>query len=530
MLTILGALPLGGALLTFAVRGRLGRWIGLIVALATVVLAVTLIVLQGQGHDLAVQYLWIEPIGAWWALRLGGLAQPMVLLSVLLPVAALLVTWRLGESDDDAIPPDEGGRADKTRAPWAGELFTPLTLLLEGLALYVFLADDLLLFFFFFEATLVPAYFLIGGWGGARRGGAALKFLLYSLAGGLVLLAGVVALAAVSAGTAQPSLLLGDLARLNLAPGLERWVFVAFFVSFAVKAPLVPVHSWLPDVAGQATPGASMLVIGVLDKIGAFGMIVLCLRLFPHASQWAAPVVLILALVSILYGAFMAVASPTLMRLVAFTSISHFGFMVFGIFAFTSASLTGTGVYMFAHGLSAAALLLVAGWTCVAQGTQKIGEFAGVGRKAPLLAGLFLLSGLATLSLPGFGNFTGEFLVLAGAWQRHPVTTAIAVLGTLAAAVYVMLVYQRTMTGEPAKPDETAEEDASDDADEGRPAPAPSHDLGPRQAGVVGVLIAGLLVVGFVPSLVTAMVEPTSSATMTSLGLSDPAPAIKGGK
>jgi len=525
MLTILGALPLAGAAVTFAVRGRFGRLIGLAFAVATLALGVVVVVLQGHGFDFAAQYRWITPIGAWWALALTGLAKPMVLLSVVLPPAVLVATWRLGEADDDSVAPDEtiadpaGDHAPEAgRAAWSGSLFTPLVLLLEGLALFVFLANDLLVFFFFFEATLVPAYFLIGGWGGAHRGGAAFKFLLYGLGGGLVMLAGVVSVAAAavsSAGEDGPSLLLSDLATgLHLAPGLERWLFVAFFVAFAVKAPLVPVHSWLPDVAGQAAPGATVLIVGVLDKIGAFGMIALCLRLFPDASQWAAGAVLVVAVVSILYGAVMAVASRTLMRLVAFTSVSHFGFMVLGIFSFTSASITGAATYMFAHGLSAAVLLLVAGWVAVRQGTQRLGEFGGLGRKAPWLAGLFLLGGLATLSLPGFANFAGEFLALAGAWQRHPIYTAVAVLGTLVAAIYVMLAYQRTMTGEIA-PEAAARA---------------KGDVGRRQAGVAGVLIAGLLVTGFVPSLITTMVEPSTAATMAALGVDDPTPAIVGGK
>jgi NADH-quinone oxidoreductase subunit M len=502
---------------TSAVRGRIGRWIGLGVAAATLVFGVTLVLMQGHGFDFTCAYRWIAPIGAWWALSLSGLAKPMVLLTTLLPLAVLVATWRLGEPDDDSIPPDESDEADAdgaaARTSWSPALFTPLALLTEGLALFVFLADDLLVFFFFFEATLVPAYFLIGGWGGARRGAAALKFLIYSLAGGLVLLAGVIGLAAASAGTGRPSLLLSDLAGLNLAPGIEKGLFIAFFISFAIKAPMVPVHSWLPDVAGQAAPGASVLIIGVLDKIGAFGMIALCLRLFPGASQWAAPVVLILAIISILYGAFMAIASKTLMRLVAFTSVSHFGFMVFGIFCFTTASLSGAGVYMFAHGLSAAALLLVAGWVSTRLGTQTIGRFSGLAAKVPLLAGLFLMSGLATLSLPGFANFTGELLVLAGAWQRHPIYAAVATLGTLAAAVYVMLVYQRTMTGEPD--------------------PEPSHsvrELGKRQTAVVGVLLALLLVAGFVPGPLVSAIAPTSAQAMTALGVDDPSPAILGGK
>ncbi|MCL2316730.1 MAG: NADH-quinone oxidoreductase subunit M [Actinomycetia bacterium] len=517
LLTILGALPLLGAVVTFAVRGHLGRWIGLVFAAATLALGVTLVAMQGHGYDFTVQYSWIPAIGAWWALSLTGLAKPMVLLATILPLAVLIVTWRLGEDDDDAIAPDEVA-ADpverEARASWRGGLFTPLALLVQGLALFVFLSNDLLLFFFFFEATLVPAYFLIGGWGGVRRGGAALKFLLYSLGGGLVMLAGVVQLIANSVSTGTPSLLLGDLAHLPMSAGVARWCFIAFFVAFAVKAPMVPVHSWLPDVAGQAAPGATVLVVGVLDKIGAFGMIALCLRLFPQASQWAAPVVLILALISILYGALMAAVSRSLMRLVAFTSISHFGFMVFGIFSFTSASITGAAAYMFAHGLSAAALLLVAGWTATKLGTQSVGEFTGVARKAPLLAGLFLMSGLATLSLPGFANFAGEFLALAGAWQRHPVYTAVATLGTLLAAVYVMLAYQRTMTGEP---DEATAEQLK-------------ADLGIRQAGVAGVLVALLLVGGFVPSIITTMVAPTTQQTMTALGVDDPSPAILKGK
>jgi NADH-quinone oxidoreductase subunit M len=276
---------------------------------------------------------------------------------------------------------------------------------------------------------------------------------------------------------------------------------------------MVPVHTWLPDVAEQATPGSSALLVGILDKIGTFGMLRLCLGLFPEAAHWATPVVLTLAVVSILWGAMMAATSRDLMRLVSYTSVSHFGFMVLGIFAVTTPSITGSIFYMFNHGFATAALFLVLGFLVHRRGSARIEDFGGVQKTAPVLAGLFLVSGLATLGLPGTSSFASEFLVLAGSWQRHPVYVAVATLGMVLAAVYVLRAYKRTMTG-PVTEGTSAHVTA---------------DLGGREKAVLAPLIIVLLVFGFFPKPMLNVIEPAARATMSQVGMTDPQPVVKEG-
>ncbi len=497
LLTALGVLPLVGALLTFLVKGNPGKMLAFAFSLATLALGVWVFV---QSGDLSEAHQWIPAIGAWYALGLDGMGKVMVLLTVVLVPVVLLAEWHVGER----------------RPGWSTRVFFALALLVEGLALFVFLATDVLLFYLFFEATLIPMYFLIGGWGGPRRGAAALKFLLYSLAGGLIMLFGVIGVGAHSAASADgPSFLIADLAKLDFSGGVGRWLFLSFFIAFAIKAPMFPVHTWLPDTAEQATPGSSTLLVGILDKIGTFGMIRLCLGIFPEASSWATPVILVLAVISVLYGALMAIGSKDLMRLIAFTSISHFGFMVLGIFAFTTQSLTGSIFYMLNHGFSTAALFLVIGFIVQRRGSARIEAFGGVQKVAPVAAGLFLVSGLSALALPGTSSFISEFMVMAGAWQRHPIITAVATLGTVLAALYIMLAYQRTMTGPVT---EQVSEHFRD-------------DLGWREKSVLAPLIALLLVFGFVPGPLMNVVENTAKDAMATLGMTDPAPAaVEGGK
>ena len=233
----------------------------------------------------------------------------------------------------------------------------------------VFAATDVFLFYVFFEAMLIPMYFIIGSYGGPQRSYAAVKFLLYSLFGGLLMLAAVIGLFVVSDGGNQ-AFLFENLLGLDIAPNTERWLFLGFFVAFAIKAPLWPVHTWLPDAAAESPPGGAVLLVGVLDKVGTFGMIRLCLPLFPDASRWAAPVVITLAVIGILYGALVAIGQTDIKRLIAYTSISHFGFITLGIFALTTTASSGSTLYMFNHGFSTAALFLVAGFMISRRGSR----------------------------------------------------------------------------------------------------------------------------------------------------------------
>ncbi len=512
-LTILGLLPLVGSVVVFVIRGRGGRSAAMAFSLATLVLGVAVFFMTG----LTEKVRWIPTIGAWYALDLDGMSKLLVLLTVILVPIVLLAEWRLGEgstarSTAPATPPDTS-RAAVVASRWSGDSFAALTLLLESFTLYVFMASDLLLFYLVFEATLIPMYFLIAGWGGPRRVAAALKFLLFSLAGGLVLLVGVIGMYVVSTRNRAPSLLTADLAGLPMGEWTGRWLFIAFFVAFAVKAPMFPVHSWLPDAAEQARPGASTLLVATLDKIGTFGMIRFCLAFFPEASHWATPFVMTLAVISILYGALMAVGSKNLLRLVSYTSVSHFGFMVLGIFALTTSSLSGSIFYMLAHGLSAAAMFLVVGFLIDRRGSALIADYGGAQKFVPVLAGVFLTAGLATLGLPGTANFVGEFLIMAGAWQHHLVLVAVAVVATVLAALYVMLAYQRVFTGPPTEQSERYLR----------------HDLDGREKLVIAPLIVLMLFFGIVPGPTLDVTHSTATQAMTQVAATDPQPSVPTG-
>lgn len=497
LLTILALLPLVGALVLLLLKGNTGKLVGLGFALTTTILGVVAFV-SSLGGPLVENVPWIRAIGANYALELDGLSGVLVLLTVILVPVVMIAEWNVDETP---------------AARWTGRTYFSLALMMQTFALYVFMAGDLLLFYIVFEATLIPMYFLIGGWGGAKRSAAAMKFLLVSLAGGLVMLVGVAGVYAVGAQQGQVSFLLSDLQQIDFGGAVGNWLFVAFFFAFALKAPLVGLHTWLPDAAEQARAGTSTLLVGVLDKIGAFGMIKVCLMVFPEASRWATPVILVWAIVSMIYGALMAFGTKDLLRFVSYTSISHFGFMVFGIFAMTTQSLTGSIFYMLAHGFSSAALFLVIGFLVHRRGTAEISAFGGVQRVAPVLAGFLLIAGLATLSLPGLANFVSEFLVMAGAWQRYPIHTAVITIGMVLAAVYVLSMYRRTMTGPVTS--QTAEHI--------------TEDLTTRERAAVVPLLVLLLVLGFYPSPILDVVDDAATGVMSVVGVQDPAPQIEEG-
>jgi NADH-quinone oxidoreductase subunit M len=354
-------------------------------------------------------------------------------------------------------------------------------------------------------------YFLIGGFGGARRAYAASKFLIFGLLGGFVMLASVIGLYGLSAATGTPSYLLSDLSHLQIGTVTGRWLFVGFMFAFAVKAPLVPLHSWLPDAAEESSPGGATMMVGVMDKIGTFGMIRFCLGLFPEASQWATPVVLVLATISIIYSAVLAISSRDLMRFVAYTSISHFGFIVLGIFALTTQSLAGSTLYMLNHGLSTAALFIAAGYLVKRGGSRDISAYGGVQKVAPVLAGLLLFAGLSTLSLPGLSSFVSEFMVLAGTFSRHPVYAAISTLAIVLAALYILIAYQRTMQG---------------------PVTVEANnrltDLTMRERFVIGPVLVLIVALGVVPGPALRVIEPAVDRVLERVQQVDPAPTLSG--
>jgi NADH-quinone oxidoreductase subunit M len=311
----------------------------------------------------------------------------------------------------------------------------------------------------------------------------------------------------VSDGGSQ-AFLFENLLGLDIAPNTERLLFLGFFVAFAIKAPLWPVHTWLPDAAAEAPPGGAVLLVGVLDKVGTFGMIRLCLPLFPDASRWAAPVVIALAVIGILYGALVAIGQTDIKRLIAYTSISHFGFITLGIFALTTTASSGSTLYMFNHGFSTAALFLIAGFMISRRGSRLIADYGGVQRVAPMLAGTFLVAGLSSLALPGLSSFISEFLVLVGTFPRYQVAAVLATLGIILASVYILLMYQRTMTGEPTE------------------ATAKWRDLTRREVVVVAPLLAVIIALGFYPKPLLDVINPSIERTMQQVGATDPQPVV----
>ncbi len=381
-LTILAALPLLGSVAVLMLpRGTaLAKQVAFGLSLLVLAVSIGIGISYNVGStrfQFVENHMWIASFGAHYALGLDGLGLALVLLTTILTPVVILASWNDGD----------GMR-------WSSNTFFSWILALEGLAIGVFSATDVFLFYVLFEATLIPIYFLIGGFGGARRSYAAVKFLLFSLFGGLLMLASVVGLYVVSSNSASgPSYLLQDLMNANMSQSTGRWLFLGFFIAFAVKAPMWPVHTWLPEAASEATPGTSVLLVSVLDKIGTFGMMRFCLNIFPEASRWASPVIITLAVISVLYGALLAVGQNDIRRLIAYTSVSHFGFIVLGIFAFTSQAQAGASLYMFNHGLSTAALFLVTGFLITRRGSKMITDYGGVERVAPVLAGIFLVRG-----------------------------------------------------------------------------------------------------------------------------------------
>ena len=500
-LTTVGLVPLVGALVVFALPGglrRLSRHVALGVSLLTlgvvVAMAVRFDVAEAGTHQFAETHRWIPEFGVSYALGVDGIGLVMVALAAFLVPVAILASWTL----DTSTEPLSDARMRN---------FFGLVLLLETMMVGVFAARDVFLFYVLFEAMLIPMYFLIGSFGGPRGRYAAVKFLLYSLFGGLLMLVAVIGLYIAGPGGEQ-GFLTANLVGSELSTSLGRWLFAGFFVAFAIKAPMWPVHTWLPDAAAQSPSGVAVLLVGVLDKVGTFGMITLCLPLFPEASRWAAPAVVALAVVSILYGALVAIGQSDIKRLIAYTSVSHFGFIVLGVFVMTSPGQSGSVLYMVNHGFSTAALFLVAGMLIARRGSQQIADFGGMQKVTPLLAGSFLVAGLSSLALPGLSSFVSEFLVLVGTFQRYEVAAVLATLGIILAAVYILLTYQRMMTG----PERTAT----------RLLP----DMKSREAWVMAPLLAVIIAMGFFPKPLLDVIDPAVTRTMSEVGMTDPAALV----
>jgi NADH-quinone oxidoreductase subunit M len=292
----------------------------------------------------------------------------------------------------------------------------------------------------------------------------------------------------------------------------QNLLFLGFFIAFAIKAPVWPLHTWLPDAAASATPGTSVLLLGVLDKVGTFGMIRFCLSLFPDASKTFTPVIITLAVISILYGAFLAIGARDIKRLIAYTSISHFGFITMGIFAMTTQGHSGAILYMFNHGFSTAALFIVAGWMIARRKSSTIADFGGLQRVTPVMAWSFFIAGMSSLALPGLSSFVSEFLVLVGTFTRYPVAAVLATFGIVLAALYILIPVQKALHG-PTTP-----------GNENLP------DLNRREKFAIAPVMAVIIALGFYPAPLLDVINPVAAQVIESQGFTDPVPSESAGK
>jgi NADH-quinone oxidoreductase subunit M len=439
-------------------------------------------------------YDWIKAFGIKYAVGVDGIALVLILMTALLTPIVVLAGWN--ES--------QGGR-------WSTKTFYILILVLQTMSFGVFAATDVFLFYVFFEAMLVPVYFLIGGYGSGERAAAAVKFLLYSLFGGLLMLASIIGLYVISGEQGGHTFSITALSELELSSTTQNLLFLGFFIAFAIKAPLFPFHTWLPDAAKSATPGTSVLLLGVLDKVGTFGMIRYCLTLFPDATKTFTPLIITLSVISIVYGAFLAIGAKDIKRLIAYTSISHFGFITLGIFAMTTQSHSGATLYMFNHGFSTAALFLVAGWMISRRGSSTISDFGGLQRVTPIMAWSFFIAGMSSLALPGLSSFVSEFLVLVGTFTRYPVAAVIATFGIVLAALYILIPVQRALHGPTTPGNENLK------------------DLNLREKIAIAPVMAIIIFLGFYPAPALNVINPAAAHVLSQIGFTDPAPT-NGGK
>ena len=501
LLTSMGALPLLGALLITVLPGtntKLVKQVAFAISLLVAGVGISAALgfdLNKSGFQYVEKYSWIPALGINYQLGVDGISLILILLSVILVPIVILAGWNESENGRFSV-----------------KTFYVLILVLETMMIGVFAATDVFLFYVFFEAMLVPVYFLIGGYGTGARQAAAVKFLLYSLFGGLLMLASIIGIFVISGNQIGRTFDIEALSTLQIDSTTQNFLFLGFFIAFAIKAPLWPMHTWLPDAAKSATPGTSVLLLGVLDKVGTFGMIRYCVELFPEASKTFTPLIITLSVISILYGAFLAIGQKDIKGLIAFTSISHFGFITLGIFAMTTQGNSGATLYMLNHGFSTAALFLTAGWMISRRGSSTIAEFGGLQRVTPILAWSFFIAGMSSLALPGLSSFVSEFLVLVGTYSRYPVAAIIATFGIVLAALYILIPVQKALHG-PTTP-----------GNENLP------DLNKREIAAIAPVIAVIIALGFYPKPALDIINPAAEATISKAGFSDPAPVVGGDK
>ncbi|MGH3500019.1 MAG: NADH-quinone oxidoreductase subunit M [Nocardioidaceae bacterium] len=505
LLIVLLLVPLVGGFAIALVRdGRPAKLAALGVSLVEFGLAVALWFAYDPGGprlQLASSVDWIPSFGVHISFAVDGIAMVMiVMIAVLSPIV-------IGGSWHDRLLEGRSSRG-----------FFSLLLIMESLVIAVFATTDVFDFYVLFELMLIPMYFLIGRFGGERRQYAAVKFFLYSFLGGLLMLASAIGCWAYAQSvTGHGTFDWATLTRIvSGAPlSVQIWLFLGFFFAFAIKAPLVPLHTWLPDATAAAPVGVGVMLVGVLDKVGIFGFLRYTIPLFPDASQALAPLVLVLAVVGVLYGSVLAAGQSDMKRFIAYVSVAHFGFIALGVFGFTQEGGVGAVTYMVNHSISTGMFLIVIGMI-VWRGRSRLAEdYGGMHKLTPVLSGAMFLAGLTTLSLPGTNSFVSEFLVLLGSFQTRPVFAILATIGMVLAAVYVLWLYQRVMHGPTRGAALTGVADAPGAARD--PGTSPVKDLSTRERVVLAPLVILILVLGFYPKPLLDVVGPAVSQTLVSV-------------
>ena len=432
----------GGIALLFFPKDRLNaiRWTALGIAAVELVLvfAATLISLESAASILVDSPLqenvpWIPSLGINYSLSVDGISLLLVVLTALLTVVCIAASFRIEKKAKN---------------------YMAFMLLLESGILGAFLSTNLLLFYIFWEVMLIPAYFLLGIWGGERRIYAAFKFVLYTAVGSFLMLASIIAIGYFHQATGNGcsytldiNTLLNTSSSCAIPNNIQIWLFLGFAAAFAVKVPFVPFHSWLPDAYSEAPAPVTVMLAGAMSKVGAYGFLRLCIPLFPYAAQTLAPLFSILAIVGILYCAVLALVQTDLKRLLGYSSISHLGVIMLGLFAFSTQSVEGSVLQMVNHGITIAVLFLLVGFLEERTGTRRLGNFGGLAARVPVLATLMAIAALSSLGLPGLNSFAGEFLTLIGVFRVTPVFSILATAVVVPAAWYMLRFFQDSMQG-----------------------------------------------------------------------------------
>jgi NADH-quinone oxidoreductase subunit M len=503
MLSLIVFLPLVGAVVALIAGDREGRRDGLVrwlsLAVSLVVFALTMMAWAGFDASAGApefQFLerreWIPDFGISYRLGVDGISLLLIVLTAFLTPIALLSSW--------------GSVKKKIPA------FSFFILALETGMLGVFASLDLFLFYIFWDAMLVPMYFLIGVWGYERRVYAAVKFILYTMAGSVLMLIAIIGLAHLHyTATGAYSFNLLDLYQLDIPRNLSVWFFLAFTLAFAIKVPLFPFHTWLPDAHVEAPTAGSVILAGVLLKMGTYGLVRFSFPLFPDVAAAFAPYLALLAVVGIVYGALVAMVQPDMKKLVAYSSVSHLGFVVLGICAMNVQGVQGAVYQMLNHGVTTGGLFLIVGMLSDRRHTRLISEFGGLKNVMPQLVGAFLIITLASIAMPGLNGFIGEFLILVGAWRWDPRFAAVAATGVILSAVYMLWMFQRVNYG-PVTKDEN-----------GR-----LKDLSTREWTILVPIVAMSILMGLVPAPFLRTMEPSVNRVVERVINRQPAVVKKG--